>query len=57
MLVGDFHLNDIDWESGTAKNVFSYPFIEVVGDNFLIQNVVSPARARGLDEFVRFSHN
>ena len=50
LMVGDFNLNDIDWELGIANSVFSNSFIEVLRDNFLIQNVVSPTRARGLDE-------
>ena len=53
MLVGDFNLNDIDWESGTAKNVFFFQIhsSKYLGDSFLIQIVVSPTRAtRGLDE-------
>lgn len=50
LVVGDFNYNDITWENGTAKSTTSSNFIEVLRENFLIQNVVSPTRARGTDE-------
>ena len=49
ILLGDFNLNDIDWDQGVAKTCFSNDFIETLRDNYLIQNVDSPTRARGTD--------
>ena len=40
MLIGDFNFSDIDWETGTAKSTNSNSFIEILRENFLIQNVV-----------------
>ena len=45
----DFNLNDIDWDQGVAKTCFSNDFIETLRDNYLIQKVDSPTRARGTD--------
>jgi len=49
VLLGDFDFRDIDLDNKTAVNSFSNEFIEVLRDNFLIQNVTFSTRARGGD--------
>lgn len=49
LLLGDFNFRDINWDNGSAINSLSNDFIEVLRDNFLIQNITIPTRARGSD--------
>ena len=49
ILVGDFNFSDIDWATYHAKTSSSENFVETLRDNFLIQNVKLPTRARGSD--------
>ena len=46
--MGDFNLPDIDWHlmKSRSTNGFSTNFVDVVQDNYLIQMVAEPTRAR-----------
>ena len=46
VLVGDFNLPKIDWNSWAATNTESTLFIELLRDNFLYQHVNQPTRGR-----------
>ena len=47
--VGDFNFPGIDWDNYSSSNKLECEFIDTVLDNFLIQNVTFPTRARGED--------
>jgi len=51
MLVGDFNFNDIDWNIwiSTHNSGPSSQFTDVLRNNFLLQHIDFPTRARGLD--------
>lgn len=49
LLLGDFNFSDIDWDNCIANSSLSNHFIEILRDNFLIQHVAFPTRARGGD--------
>ena len=49
LLLEDFNFSDIDWDNCIANSSLSNHFIEILRDNFLIQHVTSPTRARGGD--------
>ena len=49
LIVGDFNLREIDWESETSnanENHISSQFLEAVRDNFLYQHVKEATRMR-----------
>ena len=49
LLLGDFNLDDINWDTFQANSSLSKDFVEVLRDNFLSQYVRFPTRARGSD--------
>src|SRR5260221_5237032 len=50
VIVGDFNLPSIDWTNCTANDVKSNKFLDVLMDNYIIQNVCQPTRARNTDK-------
>ncbi len=46
LLLGDFNLNDINWDPYTTNTGLSTDFLEVLRKPFLIQHISSPTRAR-----------
>ena len=49
VIMGDFNYPDIDWVKLSANQIKSNKFIDVLQENFLIQNVLQYTRARGSD--------
>ena len=49
LIVGDFNYPHINWQDFSAENEVEEKFIEVLQDNFMLQNVDFPTRARGQD--------
>ena len=49
LIVGDFNYPHINWQSFSAVNEAEEKFLEVLQDNFMLQNVEFPTRARGQD--------
>ena len=49
LLLGDSNFRYIDWGNCIADSSLSNKSIEILRDNFLIQHVTSPTRARGCD--------
>ena len=49
LIVGDFNMKEIDWETNTNEEHISTKFLEVVSDTFLTQHVSKPTRYREQD--------
>ncbi len=50
VVIGDFNLPNINWTNCTASDLKSNKFLDVLMDNYIIQNVCKPTRVRNTDE-------